>query len=138
MRIIGIDTGEKRVGVAISDALGITAQGLSVIERKGDESLFDELKNIIDEHKVIEIVVGLPLNMDGSYGPKAKEAVRFSESLGKKFDIPIKLWDERMTTAEVQRIMIAADVSRQKRKKKIDKLAAQVMLQSYLNSKKYE
>lgn len=136
MRILGLDIGSKRIGIAISDALGVTAQGHSVLERQKPEDVVGRLKSVIAEESVSEVVVGLPLNMDGSYGPQAKDAVSFADSLKKGLDIPVKLWDERLSTVEVERVMIEGGVSRSKRKKKIDKLAAQVILQSYLNSKK--
>jgi len=133
MRILAFDIGEKRIGVAISDELGITAQGLETIERK--DSL-DKIKGLVSEREVGEIVVGLPLNMNGSKGPRANDALNFAEELRKELGIEVKLWDERMSTLEVERLMIQGDVSRKKRKKKIDKLAAQVILQSYLTAKK--
>jgi len=134
MRILGIDTGSKRMGFALSDELGITAQGLSTIEYLDRGTLFDKIKDIVVKFSVKEIIVGLPINMDGSRGEQAEKTIEFCEMLKNKIDIPIKLWDERMSTLEVERIMIQADISRNKRKKKIDKLAAQVMLQSYLDS----
>jgi len=136
MKVLGLDIGSKRIGVALSDALGITAQGLENLERKDNENLLTDLKEIVKGGDVSEIVVGLPLNMDGSEGPGAKEAIAIAEVIEKGLLIPVKLWDERMSTLEVERLMIAADVSRAKRKKKVDRLAAQVILQSYLNSKK--
>jgi putative Holliday junction resolvase len=132
MRILGIDLGSKRTGIAISDELGITAQGLNTIETEKD--LISRLKDIIKSEGVNEVVIGLPLNMNGSAGPQAERAIKFCDLLKGEIGIPVKLWDERMTTMEVERIMIEADTSRRKRKKKIDKLAAQVMLQSYLNT----
>ena len=135
MRILGLDMGSKRIGVAVSDPLGITAQGLLTLEKEKDGDVIKRLRDIILKEEIKEIVVGLPLNMNGSYGPQAKDAISFADSLKDKFDIPVKLWDERMSTMEVERIMIEADVSRSKRKKKIDKLAAQVILQSYLNAR---
>lgn len=135
MRTLGLDVGSKRIGVAISDALGITAQGRLSLERKSDEGVIDELRKIIEKEDVSEIVVGLPLNMNGSRGPAVKEAETFADNL-KKFGIPVKLWDERLTTREAERLMIAGGASRGKRKKKIDKLAAQLILQNYLGSKK--
>lgn len=134
MKILGLDIGSKRVGLALSDPLGITAQALETIEVKNEEDIVDRLKKIVNKEEIKEIVVGLPLNMNGSSGPQAQKAVEFCDKLKENFTIPIKLWDERMSTLEVERIMIEADVSRNKRKKKIDKLAAQVMLQSYLNA----
>jgi len=135
MRILGLDLGSKRIGVAISDALGITAQGLLTIEVGKNVSTVKELEGIIEKKAVKEIVVGLPLNMDGSYGPQAKDAVRFADELKNRFNMPVTLWDERMSTMEVERVMISGGASRKKRKNRIDKLAAQVVLQSYLNSR---
>jgi len=137
MRILGLDVGAKRVGVAVSDELKITAQGLFTIERKSDEELLNKIEELVLNNDVKEIVVGLPLNMDGSYGEQAKNAISFSDVLKEKFKLPVKLWDERMSTLEVERVMIDAGTSRKKRKKRIDKLAAQVILQSYLNAQKY-
>ena len=134
MRILGLDIGSKRIGVAISDALDITAQGVATLEN--DKNIIEGLKDIVRKKDVKEIVVGLPLNMDGSCGPQAKDAISFADTLKKELNVSIKLWDERMSTMEVERIMIEADVSRRKRKKKVDKLAAQVILQSYLNAQK--
>ena len=134
MRILGLDMGSKRIGLAVSDALGITAQGLVTLERKDEKTVLEFLKNIIKEKDVTEIVVGLPLNMDGSSGEQAKNAEGFADILKEKFGLPVKLWDERLSTMEVERIMIAGGASRAKRKKKIDKLAAQVILQGYLDS----
>jgi putative Holliday junction resolvase len=134
MRILGIDIGSKRTGIAISDELGITAQGLNTIEIGSERDLISRLKDIIKSESVEELVIGLPLNMNGSSGPQAKKAIRLCDILKEEIGIPVKLWDERMTTAEASRIMIKADASRRKRKKKIDKLAAQIMLQGYLNT----
>ncbi|MFH1594484.1 MAG: Holliday junction resolvase RuvX [Candidatus Omnitrophota bacterium] len=133
-KILCLDLGTKRIGVAISDDLGMIARALTTIERGSDEELFETLKRILKEESAGEIVIGLPLNMDGSHGPKAMEASSFAETLEKKLDRPVKLWDERMSTMEAERVMIEADTSRRKRKRKIDKLAACVILQSYLNA----
>ncbi|UCD54917.1 MAG: Holliday junction resolvase RuvX [Candidatus Omnitrophota bacterium] len=135
MKILGLDIGSKRIGVAVSDPLGITAQGLLTLEKTKDADFIKRLRDIILKEEIKEIVVGLPLNMNGSCGPQAKGAISFADNLKDKFEIPVKLWDERMSTMEVERIMIQADTSRSKRKKKIDKLAAQVILQSYLNAR---
>ena len=134
MRILGLDMGSKRIGLAVSDGLGITAQGVTTLERKDEKTVLEFLKNIIKEKEVTEIVVGLPLNMDGSSGEQAKNAESFADILREKLGLPVKLWDERLSTMEVERIMIAGGASRAKRKKKIDKLAAQVILQGYLDS----
>lgn len=134
MKILGLDIGTKRIGVSISDALGITAQGVTVLRRETDQKVMDFLKDIVLKEGVREIVIGLPLNMDGSTGPKAQEAIDFADWVRAGLNISVKLWDERMTTMEVERLMIEADTSRSKRRKKIDKLAAQVILQGYLDS----
>lgn len=131
MRILGLDIGTKRIGVAITDELGIIAQPLETVDATNIQRIMD----LIEEYKVGELVVGLPLNMDGSQGPKAKEVIALVDSLKKKLSIPVKMWDERLTTIEVERHLISADVSRKKRKKSIDKLAAQLILRSYLDSK---
>jgi len=132
-RVLGLDMGSKRIGVAVSDPLGITAQPLTVIKAENNQEILEELKPIINDQKADEIVLGLPLNMNGTEGPQAKRVIEFCDFLKGKINIPVKLWDERMTTAQVERIMIKADVTRKKRKEKIDKLAAQVILQSYLD-----
>jgi len=131
MRILGLDIGTKRMGVAMSDELGITAQPFETIEASSLARIVD----IVSEYNVQELVVGLPLNMNGSKGPKAKEAIQFVESLKEKISIPIKMWDERLTTMAVEKELISHDVSRRKRRKSVDKLAAQLILQSYLDSK---
>jgi len=133
-RVLGLEIGSKRIGVAVSDPLGITAQSLAVIKAESDQEIVEKLKPIINDQKVDEIVLGLPLNMNGTEGPQAKRVIEFCDFLKGEINIPVKLWDERMTTAQVERIMIEADVTRKKRKEKIDKLAAQVILQSYLDS----
>ena len=136
MRIIGLDVGTKRIGVAISDELFLTAQGMDTIHRQSPASDFDRIKNIVKERDVSEIVVGLPLNMDGSYSAKTKEVVEFVDSLSKTVNLPVKTWDERLTTVQAERVLLAADVSRAKRRKVTDKLAAQLILQSYMDSRK--
>jgi putative Holliday junction resolvase len=120
----------------MSDPLGVTAQGLTTLERGTDEAFMKRMKDLVKEHEVQEIVVGLPLNMNGSYGPQAHDAIAVADRLKEELKVSTVLWDERMSTLEVERIMIQADASRRKRKEKIDKLAAQVVLQSYLNTKK--
>ncbi|MCA0969988.1 Holliday junction resolvase RuvX [Halobacillus litoralis] len=137
MKKIGLDVGEKTIGVAISDALGWTAQGLTTI--KWDENDYstakDELQSIIDEHMVTEAVVGFPKNMNGTIGPRGEASQTFASWLEKNFSITAHLWDERLTTMAAERVLIDADVSRKKRKKVIDKMAAVMILQGYLDSK---
>jgi len=134
MRILGLDLGQKRIGVAISDGLGITAQGLDTIKREDKVSL----ENIIRDREVTEIVVGLPLNMDGTKGERAEDAILFADNLKKDLSIAVKMWDERLSTLYVERAMIEGDLSRRKRKTLSDKLAAQVILQSYLDSRRQD
>jgi putative Holliday junction resolvase len=133
MKIMGIDLGDKRVGIAISDPLKITAQGECVLDRK-EASLIDKIKTLCQEEGVSEIVLGLPLNMDGSKGPKAQQAEVFGEILKERINLEVKLWDERLTTVVAERAMLEANTSRKKRKEKIDKIAAQLILQGYLDS----
>jgi len=132
MRVLGLDFGSKRIGLAISDGLGITAQPLDTIT----PDKLHTLNELIKEYEVEELVVGLPLNMNGSKGPKAEEAIAFVEELKKTISVPIKMWDERLTTMAVEKELIRADVSRKKRKRSIDKLAAQLILQGYLDAQR--
>ncbi|BDG36891.1 Holliday junction resolvase RuvX [Parageobacillus sp. VR-IP] len=137
MRILGLDLGTKTLGVAVSDELGWTAQGLETIaidEERGEYGL-KRLREIIDEYQVETIVVGFPKNMNGTVGPRAEASQRFAELLKREFSLPVILWDERLSTMAAERMLIAADLSRKKRRKVIDKMAAVVILQSYLDSK---
>jgi len=136
MRILALDVGQQRIGLAISDGLGLTAQGLSTLTRKDIEKDLCALREIIRAHKVKEIVVGLPLNMDGTLGKKAKEVVDFVGILEQRLGYPVKVWDERLTTLEAEATLLAADLSRKKRRKVVDRLAAQLILQSYLDAKR--
>ena len=130
MRIIGLDVGEKRIGVAISDPDNIIAQPFDVIVRDGDE--FARIAQIVEENSVGEIVVGYPKNMDGSAGPMAKKIEEFAGKISELVDVPVVFIDERLSTAEAERMMINADVSRKKRKKSIDKVAAAIILEGRL------
>jgi putative Holliday junction resolvase len=135
MRILGLDIGEKRVGVAISDELGLTAQGIDVIERTNDGKDMDRISEIVSEYKVIKIVVGLPKNMNGTLGPSGKAVKDYATKLKNTTGIETDFWDERLTTVAAERTLLEADVSRKKRKRVIDKLAAVLILQSYLDFK---
>lgn len=138
MRILGIDFGEKRMGVAVSDPLGLTAQAVAVIGKGKDfESDIKELKKIIKKYEgVDEIIVGLPKTMKGEIGGQARKALEFVAALRNNFKISVGTWDERLTTAEAEKTLISAGLSREKRKKVIDKSAATYILQSYLDSKR--
>jgi putative holliday junction resolvase len=136
MRTMGLDVGTKTVGIALSDEFGWTAQGLETlkINEEKNEFGFEELGEIIKEHSVSKIVVGLPKNMNGSIGPRGEACQRFAEELNRLYGLPVILWDERLTTMAAERVLLEADVSRKKRKKVIDKMAAVMILQGYLNS----
>ncbi len=132
-RVLALDAGEKRVGVAITDALNITAQGLEVIERKNEEAFLDRLKSLIKEYSVSKIVIGMPLNMNGTKGSSAKLVEDFVELLKKDIPVDIETLDERLTTKQGERMLLEADISRKKRKLSIDKISAQLILQTYLD-----
>jgi len=135
-RFLGLDLGEVRVGVALSDPLGITAQPLGHLDRKGKPKIVEAIRALVTEHGVTRIVVGLPLRLSGEAGPEAVEAEAFAQRLrGAMPGVAVDLWDERLSTAEVERMMIAADVSRKKRRRKVDTLAAVVILQSYMDAR---
>lgn len=134
MRIAGLDVGEKRIGVALSDELGLTAQGLEVITRRRPDDTFARLGEIVAQYGVQRWVVGLPRNMNGTYGPSAEMARTFAEALTERTQLPVEFWDERLTTAAAQRTLLEADVSRKKRKQVVDKIAAAYILQGYLDA----
>ncbi|MBC5637629.1 Holliday junction resolvase RuvX [Ornithinibacillus sp. BX22] len=137
MKIMGLDVGSKTIGVAISDELGWTAQGLTTI--KWDEndihSADSQLKTIIDEHNISKVVIGLPKNMNGTIGERGEASQRFAAYIEEKYNLQTILWDERLTTMAAERVLLEADVSRKKRKKVIDKMAAMMILQGYLDQK---
>ncbi|WP_027340183.1 Holliday junction resolvase RuvX [Halonatronum saccharophilum] len=134
LRIMGLDLGDKRTGVAVSDRMGWTAQGKEVIEVKSVEEDIEYIIELVAKYEAEKVVVGLPKNMDGSLGPRANKVLDFVEKLKEKVDIPVVTWDERLSTVAVERTLISADVSRKKRKKVIDKMAAVIILQNYLDS----
>jgi putative Holliday junction resolvase len=132
MRIMGLDVGSKTIGVAISDELGITAQGFKTIKRKAMEDDLRELYTIISQFQIEKIVVGLPKNMDGSLGKQAEFVLGWIEDFKNKIQLPVETWDERLSTVEATKTLLKADLSRKKRKGVIDKLAAVLILQGYL------
>ena len=134
MRWLGLDYGDKRIGVALSDELGWTAQGLEVIHRKTLELDSERIAQLIEQYSVGEVVVGFPKNMNGSIGPRGELAIAFAEQLRARLQVPIRMWDERLTTVSAERTLIEADVSRKKRKQVIDKMAASIILQNFLES----
>ncbi|MFS0775863.1 Holliday junction resolvase RuvX [Neobacillus sp. 3P2-tot-E-2] len=137
MRIMGLDVGSKTVGIAISDELGWTAQGLKTLKIDEEKSKFgfDEIGQLIKEYGISQVVIGLPKNMNGTIGPRGEASKRYAEEIENQFAVPTILWDERLTTMAAERVLLEADVSRKKRKKVIDKMAASMILQGYLDSK---
>ncbi|AIF51478.1 Holliday junction resolvase RuvX [Pelosinus sp. UFO1] len=135
MRILALDVGDKTIGVAASDLLLLTAQGIEVIRRTSLERDFIRLSEIVNEYEVETIVIGLPKNMNGTIGPRGESMQDFADKVAAQFPkIKVHLWDERLSTVGAQKALIAADVSRAKRKKVIDKMAAVFILQGYLDS----
>ncbi|MFN7130691.1 MAG: Holliday junction resolvase RuvX [Myxococcales bacterium] len=134
-RAMGLDVGDKTVGVAVSDLLGLTAQPVTTLRRTNLEADLAALVRLCEEHEVERIVVGLPLNMNGTEGPRAALARKFAEKLRQKTGREVELWDERLSTAEVQRVLIAGDASRKKRREVVDTLAAQVILQGWMDAR---
>lgn len=138
MRIMGLDIGTKRIGVAVSDESCVLAQGREAVERTSDKAAVDRIKEIAFREGVGEIVIGLPVSLDGTRGKSAEACLKFADKVHGECGIPIKLWDERYSTKEAENVMIGASVRRDKRKKVIDKMAAQLILQSYLDSLRAE
>jgi len=132
VRILALDVGQKRIGVAVSDPLGITAQGVGVIKRKNIEEDINEVRKYVDEYKAGSIVIGMPINMDGTKGDSANKVTEFVDIVSSGLNIPVATYDERLSTKESEKFLISSDVSRKKRKGVIDKIAAQLILESYL------
>lgn len=133
MRIMSLDVGSRTIGIACSDALLMTAQGIETIRRTSLEKDFNRLQELISEYEVHELVVGMPKNMNGTKGERAEKTEEFVEKMREVIDLPVTYWDERLSTVMAERQLIAADVSRKKRKSVIDKMAAVVILQGYLD-----
>jgi putative Holliday junction resolvase len=134
MRILALDHGTKRIGVAVSDELKMIAQPLEYILAEPSADFLARLKELIHEKEVELILVGMPRNMDGTYGPAAQKVQEFVAVLKGALSVPIKFWDERLTSAQANRLLIQGNVRRNKRKEKVDKMAAAILLQSYLDS----
>ena len=133
-RVLGLDVGARRIGIAISDPLGLTAQGLETLHRKNKKHDFAFLYRIIRDHGVKEIVVGLPLRMSGAEGVQAEKIHVFAEDLRKHFKLPVHLWDERLTSAEANRLLRETDLSIEKRGKAVDRMAAILILQGWMDN----
>lgn len=132
-RIMGLDIGDKTIGVAVSDLMGLTAQGVTTIKRVGKKKDIEAIKQIIEEKQVNKIVSGLPKNMNGTVGPQGEKVQKFCELLKKETNLPIEFWDERLSTVAAERSLIEGNVRRENRKKVIDMLAAVIILQGYLD-----
>jgi putative holliday junction resolvase len=137
-RVLGLDVGSKTIGVAVSDPLGITAQGLQTIRRQNKRADFEQLEHIIRDYDVGEVVVGYPLRMSGTEGTQAEKMQRLAEELRRRFNLPVHLWDERLTTAQASRILRETEMSIKRRGEVIDRMAAVLILQSWLDSKAHQ
>jgi len=136
LRIMCLDIGDKRIGVAMSDPLGWTAQGIKTIVRQENKNNdIEEIEKLINEYGVDKILIGLPKNMNNTLGPQGEKVLEYGRVLESRFNIPVEYFDERLTTVAAERTLIEADMSRSKRKSVIDKLAAVYILQSYLDSR---
>ncbi|MBV9342077.1 MAG: Holliday junction resolvase RuvX [Acidobacteria bacterium] len=134
-RILGLDVGSKTIGTAVSDPLGITAQGLKTIRRRNKRWDFEQLSGILREYEVSEIVVGYPLRLSGAQGPQSAKIERFADELRKFCGLPVHLWDERLTTRQADRVLREAELSIKRRGQAIDRMAAMLILQSWLDAR---
>lgn len=135
MRVLALDYGDRRIGAALSDAFGWTAQGLEMIENRSEDGSIRRVAELAAEHGVETIVVGLPKNMNGTIGPRGEICIAFAEKLRANLSLPVVMWDERLTTVAATRTLLEADVSRKKRRQVVDKMAAALLLQNYLDSR---
>ena len=133
MRILGLDLGSHTIGMAISDELGLTAQPLKTLRRKSMDDDLKEISSVIAQLNIHKIVIGLPKNMDGTLGKQAEIVFQWIKALKGKIQVPVVTWDERLSTVEASKVLLEADLSRRKRKKAIDRLAAVLILQGYLD-----
>jgi len=138
VRILGLDIGSKRIGVSVSDELGLTAQGLETLICRNPDADVQRVADIARQYGAEEIVVGMPYNMNGTPGPQVEKVRRFVERLESVVDAPVHEWDERLSTVAAERVLLEADLSRGKRRKLMDKVAAVIILQGYLDRKRYE
>jgi putative Holliday junction resolvase len=134
-RVLGLDVGSKRIGLAVSDPLGITAQGLATIHRQNKRLDFAQLESVIREYEVVEIIVGYPLRMSGAEGIQAEKMQRFAEELRQRFEIPVHLWDERLSSAQANRLLRETEMSIKRRGQVVDQMAAVLILQSWMDAR---
>ena len=135
MRILGLDVGDKKIGVSLSDPTLLIAQGLTLYRRGSLEEDLKEFKRIVKEHEVGEIVIGLPRDLSGNIGARAKSVMGFADRVRESIDIPVNLWDERFSTNEAHRVFDMAEVRHKKRKPYLDIMASQIILQGYLDAR---
>jgi len=134
-RILGLDVGSKTIGLAVSDPLGITAQGLPTLRRQNKRLDFEALANLLREYDVAEVVVGYPLRMSGESGVQSEKMARFADDLRQRFQLPVHLWDERLTSAEANRVLRESEMSIRRRGEVVDRLAAVLILQSWMDNR---
>jgi putative Holliday junction resolvase len=134
-RTLALDVGHKRIGVAVSDPLGLTAQGLGVVVRENRDRDLARLLDLARPYLIGEVLVGLPRHLDGRLGAQAEEILDLARALAEVLEVPVITWDERLTTVQAERVLIAADLSRTRRRRVVDQVAATIMLQAYLDSK---
>jgi len=137
LRTLALDVGTKTIGIAVSDELGITANGITTIQRKSLKEDLSELDNLLKEYKPGEILVGVPYQMDGSVSKRGEQILQFADKIKAAFELPVVFWDESYSTVNAEKKLIEGNMSRKKRKKVIDKVAAVFILQEYLESKRY-
>lgn len=135
-RILGLDPGERRIGVAVSDELGWTAQGVAVLERTTPEADLAAIAGLVERFAATEVVVGLPRNMDGSLGAGARASLTLAADLERVLGVPVRTWDERLTTRAAERALLEGDVSRRRRRRVVDRVAAALILQGYLDHRR--
>jgi putative Holliday junction resolvase len=135
-RVLGLDVGSRTIGMAISDPLGITAQGLPTIRRKNKRLDFEQLGNVLRQYQVAEIVVGYPLRLSGNEGSQSQKMQQFAVELRNRFGLPVHLWDERLTSSQANRILREAELSIKKRGEAVDRMAAVLILQSWMEARK--
>lgn len=134
-RVLGLDVGSKTIGMAISDPLGITAQGLPTIRRQNKRLDFEQLAKVLSDYQVSEIIVGYPLRLSGIEGTQSQKMQLFADELRKKFGLPVHLWDERLTSSQANRILREAELSIKKRGEAVDRMAAVLILQSWMEAR---
>ena len=137
-RVLGLDVGSRRIGIAVSDPLGITAQGLDTLQRRNKRADLAALERVIRQYAIREIVVGLPLRMSGAEGTQSEKMQGFAEDLRKRFRLPVHLWDERLTSAEANRLLRQTELSIEKRAKAVDRMAAVLILQGWMEKQGME